>query len=239
MSLALQSASSGQTGGLTGFVLDTVAALGAPGVGALSFLEVVFPPIPSEVVLPLAGYQVQQGRVSLLWVAVLSVLGAFLGSLLLYWVGRAIGLRRAAAIAERIPLMDADDVHRSSEWFRRHEGASVFTGRFVPGVRSLISLPAGAARMRLWKFSLLTVLGSGLWNGLLIGLGMALGTQYELVEQYGQYLDYVFYAAIAGVLAWAVLRRVRRRRAERGVQQHGDGGAVDAPRQGGGHRTGR
>ncbi|WP_337061144.1 DedA family protein [Kineococcus sp. G2] len=232
MSSLLQTATGGQAGadvgGLTGFVLDTVATLGAPGVGALSFLEVVFPPIPSEVVLPLAGYQVQQGRVSLLWVAVLSVLGAFLGSLLLYWVGRAIGLGRAAAIADRVPLMDADDVHRSSDWFRRHEGASVFTGRFVPGVRSLISLPAGAARMRLWKFSLLTVLGSALWNGLLIGLGMALGTQYQLVEQYGQYVDYVFYAAIAGVLVWAVLRRVRRRRAGGEAQRderpapHGD-----------------
>ncbi|WP_432536310.1 DedA family protein [Kineococcus arenarius] len=243
MSLALQTTTGGQAsdvGGLTGFVLDTVATLGAPGVGALSFLEVVFPPIPSEVVLPLAGYQVQQGRVSLLWVAVLSVLGAFLGSLLLYWVGRAVGLRRAAAIADRVPLMDADDVHRSSDWFRRHEGASVFTGRFVPGVRSLISLPAGAAHMRLWKFSLLTVLGSGLWNGLLIGLGMALGTQYRLVEQYGQYLDYVFYAVVAGLLALAVRRRVRRRRAERhGGQRGGGGGAASARRPEGEHQGDR
>ncbi|GAB3600572.1 hypothetical protein GCM10027586_03250 [Kineococcus gypseus] len=218
MSLALQAAS-GQTGGLTGFVLDTVAALGAPGVGALSFLEVVFPPIPSEVVLPLAGYQVQQGRISLAAVAVLSVLGAFLGSLVLYWVGKVIGLRRAAAIAERVPLMDGDDVHRAADWFSRHEGAAVFTGRFIPGVRSLISLPAGAAGMRLWKFSLLTVLGSALWNGLLIGLGMLLGTQYELVEEYGGYLDYVFYAAIAGVLVWAVLRRVRKLRAQRALEE--------------------
>ncbi|WP_432573008.1 DedA family protein [Kineococcus sp. SYSU DK005] len=238
MSVMLQTASraagGGETGGLTGFVLDTVASLGAPGVGVLSFLEVVFPPIPSEVVLPLAGYQVQQDVLQLFPVVALSVLGAFLGSLVLYWVGRVIGLRRAAAIAERVPLMDADDVHRSAEWFSRHEGAAVFTGRFIPGVRSLISLPAGAAGMRLWKFSLLTVLGSGLWNGLLIGLGMALGTQYELVEQYGHYLDYVFYAAIAGVLAWAVLRRVRRVRAQR----RGDA-VVDARRPEGERQHGR
>ncbi|ABS03013.1 DedA family protein [Kineococcus radiotolerans] len=206
--------STGQTGGLTGFVLDTVDALGAPGVGLMSFLEVVFPPIPSEVVLPLAGYQVQQGRIDLVAVVLFSIAGAFLGSLLLYWVGKVIGLDRAARIADRIPLMDASDVTKSAEWFHRHEGAAVFTGRFVPGVRSLISLPAGAARMRLLKFSVLTVLGSGLWNGLLIALGLALGTQYELVEEYGHYLDYVFYAAIAAVLAWAVARRVRSRRRE-------------------------
>ena len=197
----------GGTGGLTGFVLDTVDALGAPGVGALSFLEVVFPPIPSEVVLPLAGYQVQQGRLGLVAVVGMSLVGALLGSLVLYWVGRVIGLGRAARIADRVPLMDASDVTKSAEWFSRHEGVAVFTGRFVPGVRSLISLPAGAARMSLWKFSLLTALGSGLWTGLLVGLCLALGTQYELVEQYGHYLGYVLYAGIAAVVVWAVGRR--------------------------------
>lgn len=215
MSTTLAPPADSQTGGLTGFVLETVDTLGAPGVGLMSFLEVVFPPIPSEVVLPLAGYQVQQGRIGLVAVVLFSIGGAFLGSLLLYWLGKVVGLQRAARIADRIPLMDASDVTKSAEWFHRHEGAAVFTGRFVPGVRSLISLPAGAARMGLLKFSLLTVLGSGLWNGLLIGLGMALGTQYELVESYGHYLDYAFYAAIAAVLAWAVARRVRSRRRER------------------------
>lgn len=203
------------TGGLTGFVLGTVEALGAPGVGLLSLAEVVFPPIPSEVVLPLAGFLVQPGAIGLTAVLLLSTLGSYVGSLLLYWLGRAVGLERAARVADRIPLMDASDVTRSADWFHRHEGAAVFTGRFVPGVRSLISLPAGAAGMNLVKFSLFTVAGSGLWNGLLIGLGMALGTQYELVERYGHFLDYAFYAAIAGVLVWAVARRVRRRRAER------------------------
>lgn len=201
-----------ETGGLTGFVLDVVDTLGAPGLGLLSFAEVVFPPIPSEIVLPLAGYLVQTGALSLVPVFVLATLGSYLGSLVLYWVGKVIGLERAGRIADRIPLMEAADVTKSAEWFHRHEGMAVFTGRFVPGVRSLISLPAGAAGMSLLKFSLLTLAGSGLWNALLIGLGMALGTQYELVEQYGHYVDYVFYAAIAAVLVWAVARRVRTRR---------------------------
>ena len=214
--LALQTATpSDGAGGITGFVLDVVATLGAPGVGVLSFLEVVFPPIPSEIVLPLAGYQVQQGRIGLTAVIVLSTLGSYLGSLVLYWVGRALGLDRAARIADRVPLMEAADVRKAGDWFTRHDTAAVFTGRFIPGVRSLISLPAGAARMPLLRFSVLTVLGSGIWNGLLVGLGVALGTQYAVVEQYGHYLDYAFYAAIAAVLVWAVARRVRSRRRER------------------------
>jgi len=203
------------TGGLTGLVLDVVDALGAPGLGLISFVEVVFPPIPSEIVLPLAGFLVQTGQLGLVAVFVLSTLGSYLGSLLLYWVGAWIGLDRAARIADRIPLMEAADVTKSAQWFHRHEGAAVFTGRFVPGIRSLISLPAGAARMSVWKFSLFTIAGSGIWNALLIGLGMALGTQYELVEEYGHYVDYVFYVAIASVLAWAIVRRIRTRRAQR------------------------
>jgi membrane protein DedA with SNARE-associated domain len=197
-------------GGITGFVLDVVATLGAPGVGVLSFLEVVFPPIPSEIVLPLAGYQVQQGRIGLVAVIALSTLGSYLGSLVLYGLGRALGLDRAARAADRVPLMEAADVHRAGDWFSRHDTAAVFTGRFIPGVRSLISLPAGAARMPLLRFSVLTVLGSGIWNGLLVGLGVALGTQYALVERYGHFLDYAVYAVLAGLLAWAVLRRVLR-----------------------------
>ncbi|MBT0770801.1 DedA family protein [Kineosporia sp. J2-2] len=199
---------SGEIGGLTGLVLDLIAALGAIGVGVLSFLEVVFPPIPSELVLPLAGYQVQVGELNLAAVFLLATVGSVLGSLVLYWLGAAIGLERAAWIASRVPLMDADDVHQSAAWFSKYDSVAVFTGRFVPGVRSLISLPAGAAGMSLWKFTGWTLLGTAIWNGILIGGGMALGTQYEKVESYAGYLDYVLYAAIAGVLAFGIGRRV-------------------------------
>jgi membrane protein DedA with SNARE-associated domain len=90
----------------------------------------------------------------------------------------------------------------------------VFFGRFIPGVRSLISLPAGAERMHHVTFSIITIAGSAIWNGLLIGLGAALGTQYEIIEKYSDYLNYAVYAAIAGVVAWLVIRRIRRHRAD-------------------------
>ncbi|GAA3623818.1 DedA family protein [Kineosporia mesophila] len=195
-------------GGLTGWVLDLTAELGAIGVGALSFLEVVFPPIPSEIVLPLAGYQVQVGELGLAAVFVLATLGSVLGSLVLYWLGAKIGLERAAWLASRIPLVDPGDVYASAAWFSKYDSVAVFTGRFVPGVRSLISLPAGAAGMSLWKFTGWTLLGTSIWNGILIGAGMALGTQYEKVESYAHYLDYILYAVILGLLAFGIGRRV-------------------------------
>ncbi|WP_285600893.1 DedA family protein [Kineosporia sp. NBRC 101731] len=199
---------SSEIGGLTGWVLDLTAELGAIGVGALSFLEVVFPPIPSEIVLPLAGYQVQVGELGLAAVFVLATLGSVLGSLVLYWLGAKIGLERAARLAAKIPLVDPGDVYASADWFSKYDSVAVFTGRFVPGVRSLISLPAGAAGMSLWKFTGWTLLGTSIWNGILIGAGMALGTQYEKVESYAQYLDYILYAVILGLLAFGIGRRV-------------------------------
>ncbi len=205
-------AEQGHTGGLTGLVLDIVEAGGAWGVGAMSFAEVVFPPIPSEIVLPLAGYQVTQGRLGVVGVMAATVVGSVLGSVLLYCIARTIGLDRAARIASKVPLMDAADVYRSGEWFHRHQAAAVFTGRFVPGIRSLVSLPAGAAKMNVLAFTALTTAGSGLWNCFLVGLGMALGTQYRVVETYGRYLDYAFYAAFLALVTWAVVRRVRRNR---------------------------
>ncbi|WP_345713660.1 DedA family protein, partial [Kineococcus glutinatus] len=183
--------------GLTGLVLDVVERLGPVGVGVLGFLEVVFPPIPSEVVLPLAGYLVQQGRMALLPVVLLSLVGTVAGSFVLYWLGAALGRDRLARLVDGVPLLTAHDLHRAFGWFDRHASTAVFTGRFIPGVRSFISLPAGASQMSLLRFGLLTVAGSALWNGALIALGLALGTQYELVERYSQWLDYAVYAALA------------------------------------------
>lgn len=206
-------ASIGELGGIVGFAGTLIAAIGEWGVGLFTLLETVFPPIPSEVILPLAGFLAQQGELNLPLVVVTSVLGAYVGALLLYWLGAALGQERAIRWLAKLPLVDRDDFVRASEWFSRHGRAAVFFGRLIPGVRSLISLPAGASRMHLLTFSAFTIAGSTLWNGLLIGLGAALGTQYELIDRYSAFINYVVYAAIAGVVVWLVVRRIRRRRA--------------------------
>ncbi|MDF2444020.1 MAG: hypothetical protein JWR01_2223 [Subtercola sp.] len=186
--------------------------LGEWGVGLFTLLETVFPPIPSEIVLPLAGYLAQLGRLNIVLVVVLSTLGAYLGALLLYALGGALGLERSIRWLSKLPLVDREDFTKAAEWFRRHGRSAVFFGRLVPGIRSLISLPAGAERMPLVTFSVFTLAGSLLWNGLLIGLGAALGTQYELIDQYSEVLNYAVYAALAGVVVWLVVRRMLRGR---------------------------
>lgn len=199
--------------GLAGVAADIIDALGEAGVGLLTFVETVFPPLPSEIILPLAGFLAQLGRLDLAALLVMSVLGAWAGALLLYFLGRKLGEERVIRWLSRLPLVDRDDFERPAAWFRRHGRSAVFFGRLVPGVRSLISLPAGAEGMPLVTFSMFTIAGSLLWNGLLIGLGLWLGTQYQLVNRYSDYLNYALYAALAvGVVALVVRRRRRVRR---------------------------
>jgi membrane protein DedA with SNARE-associated domain len=198
--------------GLLGWAERVMNTLGEWGVGFLVLLETVFPPLPSEVVLPLAGFLTSQGRLNLPLVVATSTAGAYLGALSLYGLGAALGQQRSIRILAKLPLVDREDFERADGWFGRHGQASIFFGRLIPGVRSLISLPAGAQRMNLITFSIFTLAGSVLWNGTLVGLGAALGTQYALVDRYSSYINYALYAVLAGLLVWLIVRRVRRAR---------------------------
>jgi membrane protein DedA with SNARE-associated domain len=110
----------------------------------------------------------------------------------------------------KLPLVDRDDLDKAGDWFHRHGRSSVFFGRLVPGIRSLISLPAGAQRMNLAAFSLCTIAGSGIWNTGLIALGATLGANYELVDRYANYLDLAVYAGFGAMVITFVVRKIRR-----------------------------
>ena len=198
--------------GLLGWAERVMTTLGEWGVGVLVLLETVFPPLPSEVVLPLAGFLTSQGELNLALVIATSTLGAYLGALGLYGLGAALGQDRSIRLLAKLPLVDHEDFERADAWFGRHGKVSIFFGRLIPGVRSLISLPAGAQRMSLVTFTVFTIAGSGVWNGVLIGAGAALGTQYALVDRYSRSINYALYAVLAGLLVWLIVRRVRRAR---------------------------
>ena len=203
---------SDQLTGLVGLAARLIEALGEWGVGVFTLAETVFPPIPSEVILPLAGYQTQAGELSFPLVIATSTLGGYLGAVLLYLLGYKLGLERSIRWLAKLPLVEREDFEKASSWFQRHGKSAVFFGRLLPGIRSLISLPAGANHMNFGVFTVFTILGSAIWNALLITLGALLGTQYELVEKYSHVLNYVVYAAIALVIVLLVVRRVRRAR---------------------------
>lgn len=212
-----------EAGGLVGLAATLMRGIGEWGVGVFTLLETVFPPIPSEVVLPLAGFLAAQGDMDIVLVVITSTLGAYVGALILYALGAALGLERSIRMLSKLPLVDRDDFEKAASWFERHGKAAIFFGRLIPGVRSLISLPAGASRMNLLTFSVFTIAGSALWNGLLIALGAALGSQYELIDEYSSYLNYAVYVALAGVVVWLVVRRILRVRRPRSTERPTDG----------------
>jgi len=210
----LRAAAGSELTGLSGVVSDVVASLGEVGVGLLTLAENVFPPIPSEVILPLAGYLANRGRLDVVGVLIASTAGSVVGALILYALGARLGEDRAKRLLARLPLVDAADIDRAAGWFHRHGSAAVFFGRLIPGVRSLISLPAGAAGMSLLAFTLLTLVGSALWNGLLVGAGYALGTQWQTVDRYAGVLDRIVIAVVVAVILLGIIRRLRQPRGD-------------------------
>ena len=203
---------------LAEWVTGVIEALGYPGLTVLVALENVFPPIPSEVILPLAGFLTSQGRFSFMLVLAATTLGSVLGALILYGVGAAAGKRRVHRLVERFghwALLTPDDLTRAEGWFGRYGTIAVFTGRLAPIVRSLVSIPAGYSRMPIGQFLLLTALGSALWNGVLISLGWALGESWHSIERYVDWLQYLVIAVVAFLVARFVWQRLRARMATR------------------------
>jgi membrane protein DedA with SNARE-associated domain len=200
-----------QLGGLTGWVASVIESLGEVGVGLLVALENLIPPIPSEIVLSMAGYLASAGKVNVVLVAIAATVGSVLGALALYWLGYALGEDRLRRWLDRIPLVDADDLNLADRWFERHEKGAVFLGRMAPVVRSLVSIPAGANHMKLGLFTLLTTLGSGIWNTLFIGGGYALGSRWQQLEKYSSWFDYAIMAFFAVAIASWVIKKVRKR----------------------------
>ncbi|MCY1140554.1 DedA family protein [Actinoplanes sp. Pm04-4] len=206
-----------QAGGLTGWVASVIESLGEVGVGLLVALENIVPPIPSEIVLSMAGYLASEGRVNLILVFVAATAGSVLGALALYWLGYALGEDRLRRWLDHIPLVDADDLDQADRWFERHAKAAVLFGRCAPVVRSLISIPAGANHMPLIQFTVFTTIGSGVWNALFVGGGYALGSRWQNVEKYSHWFDYAIYALlIVGIGSWVVKKVRKRRRAAAG-----------------------
>lgn len=193
------------------WIQRTMEALGYPGIVLLMFVENVFPPLPSELIMPLAGFTASRGELSFVGVVLAGMAGSVLGALPLYSLGRGMGEERLKSWADRHGkwlAVSGDDIGKAKGWFDRHGGKAVLFCRLVPGVRSLISLPAGFAEMRLATFLLYSALGTGLWAALLAYLGRLLGENYGRVERYLGPAAYVVLGslAVAGI-GWVWKRK--------------------------------
>ncbi|MFU0804432.1 MAG: DedA family protein [Pseudoclavibacter caeni] len=202
----------GDAGVIAAFVADVMAALGAPGVGLLIALENLFPPIPSEAILPLAGFAAARGELGLVAVIVWATVGSVAGALALYGLGAWLGHERLVRLADRIPLLSGQDVERTRRWFVRHGPATVLVGRLVPVFRSLISIPAGVERMRMAVFVPLTAVGSLVWNTALVLGGFLLGEHLDRIIAFVDAFQWVVLAVVGVAVAVFVVHRVHARR---------------------------
>ena len=170
--------------------------------------ENLFPPLPSEIILPLAGFAAARGEMTL-WEAIAwTTAGSVVGAVLLYLVGAALGRDRVRRLVERLPFFSADGLARSEAWFDRHGSKAVLFGRMVPVVRSLVSVPAGTYRMPILRFVVLTAVGSAAWNSLLVVAGFHLGGNWEAVSSWASRYQYGVLAAVAVlVVVWMARRR--------------------------------
>jgi membrane protein DedA with SNARE-associated domain len=198
------------------WITTTMSSLGYLGIGLLMFAENIFPPIPSELIMPLAGFTVAKGEMNFVFAVLAGVLGTVLGALPWYYAGKIVSEERLRALADKYGkwmALSGKDIDKADRWFDRHGNQAVFFCRLVPGVRTLISLPAGISGMPLAPFLLYSTLGTTLWVGLLTYLGFVLGDNYDLVDEYlGPVSKIVLGLLVVGFIAWVVLKKQKSKR---------------------------
>lgn len=198
------------------WLINVINQFGYLGIAFLILLENIFPPIPSELILTFSGFLTTISNTNI-WISSLSAtVGSMAGAILLYMLGRVIPQRKIVQFVkkhQRIIRLKESDLKRSSDWMTKRGGSAVFLCRFVPVVRSLISIPAGAAHMPIWEFLVFSTLGTAIWNTILIHLGALAGKNWKNIIGYLNTYSYVICIVVALALTIVIIRRVKRKRA--------------------------
>ncbi len=200
---------------MTAWIIAIMERLGYFGIALLMFLDNVFPPIPSEIIMPSAGYTASQGTLTLVGVIIAGSLGSLLAAAVLYWIGYQFSHAAIFRFVDRYGkylFIQSDDVKKSLAWFEQYGHRIVFLGRMVPAVRSLISIPAGMSRMPFWKFMLFSGLGTIIWTTFLACMGFYFGENQALMQQIFSQVGYVILAIVALIIAVITYRRHMRKK---------------------------
>jgi membrane protein DedA with SNARE-associated domain len=206
-----------------------ISALGYFGVFLGMTLESMIAPVPSEAVLPFAGFLIESGRFTLFGVIFWGTLGSFVGSGLSYAMGRYGGVPFVRTFGKYL-LLNEEHLAQSERFFSRYGQHVIFFARFVPVVRHFISIPAGAAKMNFALFSVYTVIGAGLWNAFLTIVGMKLGERWDEVKQYSGWLDYVMVLFIVIAFGYFFYHQLSKKRAASKAQQEASATAAAVPK---------
>lgn len=200
--------------GMFDWISSTMNSLGGLGIALLMLLENVFPPVPSELIMPLAGFLSERDHLSIWTVILAGSAGSLAGALGWYWVGRTLGEQRFRRWVDdhgRWLTLSCSDLDRSKEWFAQHGGRAVLLGRLIPGVRTFVSVPAGFAEMPFGPFLFYSTLGTTAWTAALAFAGRLLGHEYDEVSTY---LEPVSWTVLGGIAVWYAYRVMRWRRGD-------------------------
>ncbi len=197
------------------WIINIMTSLGYLGIGLLMFLENLFPPIPSELIMPFAGFTVSQGKMELAPAILAGVVGTMVGALPWYYVGKLVGEENIKRLADKYGKwisVSSRDIEKADNWFDKHGQKAVLFCRLVPGVRTLISLPAGISGMSLIPFLIYSTVGTVLWVSFLTFLGYTLGKNYALAEHYIDPISkIVLVVLIVAFVVWVVRKRQKRK----------------------------
>jgi membrane protein DedA with SNARE-associated domain len=193
---------------MSGWIIGVITELGYTGIVLLMLLEAVFPPIPSELIIPFAGYSAATGALDPVLVVVSASFGSLLGMIPWYVAGRLFGLGRLKWLAYRYGrwlTISSHDIDRADRWFDRYGWTVVFFGRLLPIVRTLISVPAGLTSMPVWLFVVCSLAGIVLWNSAVVYAGYMLHEHYHLVESWLDPLTFIVLGGIVVTYLWRVV----------------------------------
>lgn len=200
---------------MTQWIIAIMEQLGYFGIALLMFLDNVFPPIPSEIIMPSAGYTASQGQLLLVGVVIAGCIGSLIAAALLYWVGYTFNHERIFRFVDRYGkflFLKSVDVKKSLDWFEQYGHRIVFFGRMIPAVRSLISIPAGMSHMPFWKFMFYSSLGTIIWTTFLASVGFYFGENQILMQQIFSQASYIILSLLAIFLLWLAYRRYHHKR---------------------------
>jgi membrane protein DedA with SNARE-associated domain len=194
------------------WINSLMSGLGYWGVGFLMFAENIFPPIPSELIMPLAGFTVAQGKMNF-WLAILAgTIGTMLGTYAWYYLGRLVNYERLGSWIDRYGKwmgISVKEIDRVNDWFNKHGRSAVFFGRMVPGIRTLISLPAGMNQMSMFTFTIYSTLGTSIWILGLTIAGFVLGENYGSIEQYLAPISKFILFGLLGLVGYWIFTKTR------------------------------
>ncbi|MBM7578667.1 DedA family protein [Jeotgalibacillus terrae] len=195
------------------WLTDVMSEYGYIGVLLLIALENIFPPIPSEIILTFGGFMTVESTMTIPGVVLAATAGSVIGAVLLYWIGLQLDVERLEKITDRwgyVLRITKKDIHRADAWFDRYGPWTVFFCRFVPLIRSLISIPAGMSNMKFPLFLVLTAIGTLIWNIVLVSLGASLGNSWDVVVEYMEVYSRIIYAVLLVIVIFVGFKFAKR-----------------------------